>query len=174
MTWRVRYGPRMNDVAQNKEPVDLAPHRERFAALPPEKADRFAGFAPGRPEFFPGLVGIQLEEVRTDYARMRLPFRPGLRQPAGVVHGGALATLIDTVVVPAIASGYDEPHRYLTIDMQIQYMSAVVEEDAVAEGWITKRGRSTVFCRAEILTAKAGLVAAGTLVYKVGRIAARG
>lgn len=150
--------------------TDLAPRRERFAALPPEKAKRFASFAPGRPEFFPGVVGIVLEEVRADYARMRLPFRSELRQPAGVVHGGALATLIDTVVVPAIASGYVEPHRYLTIDMQIQYMSAVIGEDAVAEGWITKRGRSTVFCRAEILTAKAGLVATGTLVYKVSKL----
>ncbi|HXC52260.1 MAG TPA: PaaI family thioesterase [Candidatus Limnocylindrales bacterium] len=149
---------------------NLAPRAGRFEALPPETAERFAGFAPGRPEYFPGLVGITLEEVRKDYARMRLPFRPVLNQPAGVVHGGALATLIDTVVVPAIASGYDVPHRYLTIDMQIQYMSAVIGEDAVAEGWITKRGRSTVFCRAEILTAKAGLVATGTLVYKVSKV----
>jgi uncharacterized protein (TIGR00369 family) len=151
-------------------PPALAPRAARFAELPADKAARFAGFAPGRPEFFPGVVGIQLEEVRADYARMRLPFRSVLNQPAGVVHGGAIATLIDTVVVPAIASGYDEPHRYLTIDMQIQYMSAVIGEDAVAEGWITKRGRSTVFCRAEVLTAKAGLVATGTLVYKVSRV----
>ena len=158
-------------VARMTEEIpSLAPRAERFTALAPEIIERFAGFAPGRPEYFPGVVGIQLEEVRRDYARMRLPFRPVLTQPAGVVHGGALATLIDTVVVPAIASGYDVPHRYLTIDMQIQYMSAVVGEDAVAEGWITRRGRSTVFCRAEILTAKAGLVATGTLVYKVSKI----
>jgi uncharacterized protein (TIGR00369 family) len=148
----------------------LAPRAERFTALAPDRAERFAGFAPGRPEYFPGQVGIQLEEVRRDYARMRLPFRSVLNQPAGVVHGGAIATLIDTVVVPAIASGYEEPHRYLTIDMQIQYMSAVIGEDAVAEGWVTKRGRSTVFCRVEVLTAKAGLVATGTLVYKVSKI----
>ena len=161
--------PRMSEQLRN-----LAPRAERFTPLATEKADRFAGFAPGRPEYFPGVVGIVLEEVRLDYARMRLPFRSVLNQPAGVVHGGALATLIDTVVVPAIASGYDEPHRYLTIDMQIQYMSAVIGEDAVAEGWITKRGRSTVFCRAEILTAKAGLVATGTLVYKVSKLIPRG
>jgi uncharacterized protein (TIGR00369 family) len=150
---------------------DLAPRADRFAVLSPERIERFAGFAPGRPEYFPGVVGIKLEEVRQDYARMRLPFRSVLNQPAGVMHGGAIATLIDTVVVPAIASGYDEPHRYVTIDMQVQYISAVVGEDAVAEGWIVRRGRSTVFCRAEVLTVKAGLVATGTLVYKVGRIA---
>ena len=148
---------------------DLAPRASRFATLSPERIAHFAGFAPGRPEYFPGLVGIRLEEVRRDYARMRLPFRSVLNQPAGVMHGGAIATLIDTVVVPAIASGYDEPRRFLTIDMQIQYMSAVVGEDAVAEGWIVKRGRSTVFCRAEVMTAKGGLVAAGTLVCKVSK-----
>jgi uncharacterized protein (TIGR00369 family) len=155
----------MTDPAPN-----LAPRAERFSPLAPEIQERFAAFAPGRPEYFPGVVGIKLEEVRRDYARMRLPFRSQLNQPAGVVHGGAIATLIDTVVVPALASAYSEPHRYLTIDMQIQYMSAVVGEDAVAEGWITRRGRSTVFCRAEVMTAKAGLVAAGTLVYKVSKI----
>lgn len=157
-------------AAMSDAPPNLAPHAERFALLAPDKAARFAGFAPGRPEYFPGVVGILLEEVRADYARMRLPFRPVLNQPAGVVHGGAIATLIDTVVVPAIASGYDEPHRYLTIDMQIQYIAATIGEDAVAEGWVVKRGRSTVFCRVEVLTAKGGLVATGTLVYKVSKV----
>lgn len=152
------------------EAVNLAPNAGRFPPLPAERLARWAGFPPGRPEYFPGHTGIQLEEMRTDYARMRLPFRSVLNQPAGVVHGGAIATLIDTVVVPAIGSGYDEPHRYLTIDMQIQYISAVIGEDAVAEGWIVKRGRSTVFCRAEVLTAKAGLVATGTLVYSVRKL----
>jgi uncharacterized protein (TIGR00369 family) len=157
-------------AAMTDEAPNLAPRAQRFTPLSTERQERFAGFAPGRPEFFPGVVGIQLEEVRLDYARMRLPFRSQLNQPAGVMHGGAIATLIDTVVVPALASGYEEPHRYLTIDMQIQYMGAVVGEDVVAEGWITKRGRSTVFCRAEVMTAKAGVVAAGTLVYKVSKL----
>jgi uncharacterized protein (TIGR00369 family) len=156
--------------AMTDEAPNLAPRAQRFTPMSPERQERFASFVPGRPEYFPGLVGIQLEEVRLDYARMRLPFRSQLNQPAGVMHGGAIATLIDTVVVPALASAYEEPHRYLTIDMQIQYMGAVVGEDVVAEGWITKRGRSTVFCRAEVMTAKAGLVAAGTLVYKVSKL----
>jgi len=146
---------------------DLAPHARLFPPLDPARADRFAHFEPGRNEWFPGHVGIHLEEVRTDYARMRLPFRPHLNQPAGVMHGGAIATLIDTVVVPAIAGHYDEPHRYSTIDMQIQYLAPIIGEDAVAEGWIVRRGRSIVFCRAEVRTASGTLAATGTLVYNV-------
>jgi uncharacterized protein (TIGR00369 family) len=149
--------------------ADLSPHAAEFALLPEERRERFSTFLGSRPEYLPGLLGIVLEEVRVDYSRMRLPYRPVLNQPAGVVHGGAIASLIDTVVVPAIYTGYDEPRRLLTIDLQIQYIAAVVGEDAVAEGWIVKRGRSTVFLRAEVRTAKAGLVATGTMVYKVSK-----
>lgn len=152
------------------QPHDLAPNASRFAPLPADKAERFSTFLGNRAEYFPGLVGLVQEEVRTDYARMRLPYRDVLLQPAGVVHGGAMATLIDTVVVPAIACGYDNWPLMLTIDMQIQYMGAIKGEDAVAEGWITRRGRTIVFCRAEVRTARYGLVGTGTLVYRVSQL----
>ncbi len=118
-------------------------------------------------KFFPGLVGLALEEVRRDYGRMRLPYRPELNQPAGVVHGGAIATLIDTVVVPAVASPYPRVPIMLTVDMQIRYLGAARESDLVAEGWITKRGKSTVFCQAEVRDASGEVVAEGWHVYRV-------
>jgi acyl-coenzyme A thioesterase PaaI-like protein len=37
----------------------------------------------------------------------------------------------------------------------------------VAEGWIVRRGRSTVFCRAEVQTESGALAATGELVYTV-------
>lgn len=144
-------------------------HADRFPPLPPERAARWATFNAGLEVFFPRHIGVVLEEVRTDYARFRLPFRPELRQPAGVVHGGAIASLIDTAVVPAIAGVYDEFRPLLTIDMHVQYLDAVRDEDAVAEAWVEKRGRSTVFCRVEVRTAAGVLAATGALVYKVGR-----
>lgn len=141
---------------------------ERFEPLPPHRAaiwEKVLSWE-GR-TYFPNVVGLQLEEVRTDYCRLRLPYRAELDQPAGVVHGGAIATLIDTVVVPAVASAYDERPRMLTVNMLVQYLGAVVREDAVAEGWVQKRGRSTVFCRAEVRTGSGALAATGELVYSV-------
>ena len=99
---------------------------------------------------------------------MRLPYRPELEQPAGLVHGGAIATLIDTVVVPAVGAAYDPSWRYSTLTMDIQYLGAVAREDAIAEGWVTQRGRSIVFCRAEVVTASGRTAATGSLTYKVG------
>jgi uncharacterized protein (TIGR00369 family) len=106
-------------------------------------------------------------ERRTDYCRLRLPYRPELDQPAGVVHGGAIATLIDTVVVPPVGTAYDAGWQYVTVTMDIQYLGAVVREDAIAEGWVEQRGRSLVFCGAEVVTASGRRAAKGTLTYKV-------
>ena len=149
--------------------MTVAPNAARFEPLPDDVAARWNGF----PRFddvvyFPRLVGLVLEEVRRDYARMRLPFRLELRQPAGMVHGGAIATLIDTVVVPAIGSAYEERRRLLTIGMSIQYVGGVANEDAVAEGWVERRGRSIVFSRVEVRTGAGDLAATASVVYKVG------
>jgi len=143
-------------------------HADRFAPLPPERAARWGQFGNTETPYFASWIGIQLEEARLDYARFRLPFRTELRQPAGMMHGGAIATLIDTAVVPAVGSAYDDWRPFLTIAMNVQYL-APVAEDAIAEAWVEKRGRSTVFCRVEVRTASGELAATGTLVYKVGQ-----
>ncbi|HET6953798.1 MAG TPA: PaaI family thioesterase [Acidimicrobiales bacterium] len=142
-------------------------HADRFAPLPEDAARRWRKFANWDRPYFPSVVGLQVEELRTDYCRMRLPYRPELEQPDGLVHGGAIATLIDTVVVPAVGAAYEPGWMFATLTMDIQYLGAVAREDAVAEGWVTQRGRSIVFCRAEVVTAGGRPAAAGTLTYKV-------
>ena len=147
----------------------VAPNAARFGPLPADRAEPWSNYPPrDRGPIFPLLVGFDLDDVREDYARLRLRFRPELLQPAGVVHGGVIATLIDSVCVPAIGAGYPERRPYSTIDLAVQYLGAVTSEDLLAEGWIVKRGRSIVFCSAEVRTTPSGeLVATGTATYKV-------
>ena len=140
---------------------------EHFPELPPEQLERWSQFGKWETTWFPSWLGIEVEELRQDYAWMRLPYRPELRQPAGVWHGGVIASMIDSVVVPAIGSGYDEPRQLFTIDLQLRYLAPIGEEDAIAEGWIVRRGRQIVFCDAEVRAASGELAATGTLVYKV-------
>lgn len=141
-----------------------------FEPLPPETAARWSNFGRWETTYFPSFVGLEVEELRRDYARMRLRYRPELLQPAGVYHGGALATLIDSVVVPPIGTGYDEPRAFFTIDMQIRYLAPVMAgDDAIAEGWVVRRGSSVVFCDAEVRASSGAVAVTGTLVYKVSR-----
>jgi uncharacterized protein (TIGR00369 family) len=143
---------------------------DSFAPLSPEKAEYWSQFPQWDPKsiHFNTLLGLVLEDARENYARLRLPYRPELNQPAGVMHGGAIATLIDTAVVPAIGSFYEGLVPMLTISLTINYMGAIIEEDAVCEGWIERRGRSIVFCAAEVTGATSKKIAAtASLVYKV-------
>lgn len=153
---------------QYPPPMPTPLHAERFAPLPSSRACIWGKFGCWDTPYFATWIGIRLEEVRTDYARFRLPYRPELRQPAGMVHGGALATLIDTAVVPAIGGAYDEMRTLVTVTMNVQYLGPVVEQDAIAEAWVERRGRSTVFCRVEVRDETGSLAATGTLIYKVG------
>ncbi|MGH7819420.1 MAG: PaaI family thioesterase [Candidatus Binatia bacterium] len=137
-----------------------------FTPIDPERAEmilsRVAAAA------FPKFVGLRYEEVRRDYARMRLPYRPELNQPAGVVHGGAIATLVDSVVVGAILSGLEAPpRRFVTIDLHVHYLDAVVAEDVIAEARVRRRGGRVVFLEVEVTAADGRGVAHGELSYLV-------
>ncbi len=121
----------------------------QFAEVDPALVARWRKFgAVGEPGY-PQLLGFVVEDVRDGYCRMRLPFRSDLRQAGGLVHGGALASLLDSVLVPAIGVTLGVGAAYATVDLHVQFLDALVDEDAVAEGWIVRRGKRTVFAESE-------------------------
>jgi uncharacterized protein (TIGR00369 family) len=144
---------------------------DQFEELDPETRARWLTY--GRPkadttDVFATLLGLRVEDVRRDYCRMRLPFRPELMQAGGVMHGGAVASLLDSVLVPAIGSSLPKGSRFATIDLHVQFMDGVSGGDVVAEGWVVRRGRRIVFGQAEARAVESGrLVATAILTYHV-------
>ncbi|MDH3307446.1 MAG: PaaI family thioesterase [Acidimicrobiia bacterium] len=145
----------------------IAPNADRFKPLAEDVRSLWMGFGQSDTVHFPKLVGLTVEDVRQHYCRMRLPFRTEVSQPQGIMHGGAIATAVDSVVVPAIAAHYQQRHRMSTIDLSVQFV-APVTSDVIIEGWVTKRGRSVVFCQSEVWDTSQELVAFGTVTYKLG------
>ena len=141
---------------------------EQFAPLPDDVAARWLKFGSWDRIFYPSFLGMTVQEVRADYCRMLMQYKPELDQPQGLVHGGAIASLLDAVVVPAVGAAYGREVRFSTVDMHVQYMSAAKQEDLIAEGWVTKRGRSVLFCESEAIGATSGkVVARSVLTYNV-------
>jgi len=122
---------------------------EQFEEVDPALVARWRKFGVVGEPNFSQLLGLIVEEVRHGYCRMRLPFRSDLKQAGGLVHGGALAALLDTVLVPAIGVTLPPGASYSTVDLHVQFLDALVDEDAVAEGWIVRQGRRTVFGESE-------------------------
>lgn len=142
------------------------------ASLEPEATARWLRFGQSERVNFPVLLGLTVVDVRVDYCRMRLPFRPEILQAAGLVHGGAIASLLDAVMVPAVGAVLEHGSNFATVDMHVQFIRAIRSgpsaEDAIAEGWVTRRGRRTVFCESEAYGEKSGdLLAKSVLTYAV-------
>lgn len=120
-------------------------------------------------EPFATLVGLQIEAVTPDYCRIRLPFRPELRTVTNLVHGGAIATLIDGAGVIAVWSNVDPmPSRGATINLLVSYLSAAQAVDLIAEARVIRRGRSVVFADVDVTTPTGERIAKGSVTYKLG------
>ena len=126
--------PAMSARGARLSPVTSA---DQLDALDAATTVRWRGFGREREHgrgFVAQHIGLEVEDVRHDYCRMRMPLRPELLQGGGIMHGGAIASLLDSVLVPAIGVTLPEGSRYATVDLHVQFLEALHEDDAVAEG----------------------------------------
>ncbi|MDA0169027.1 PaaI family thioesterase [Solirubrobacter taibaiensis] len=125
-------------------------------------------FVPNSP--FVRLLGIELVDVGTDRATVRLPFREDLVTIADVVHGGALASLIDMAAVSAAWADDAEPTSMegATVSLDVSYVAAARGKDLTAVGVVSKRGRSLVFVDVRVTEPDDRLVATGAAVVALG------
>ena len=114
------------------------------------------------------LLGFHPEEVRPDFCRMRMPFKPELQQAGGLVHGGAIASLMDSAAVFAINATVDpEATQVPTISMTVNYLAPAQQIDLIAEARVIRRGRSIVFSDVEVLAPDNSLIAKAQIVCKL-------
>jgi uncharacterized protein (TIGR00369 family) len=121
--------------------------------------------------FFP-LLGYQVEEMSPNFCRLRLPFKPELHQAGGVIHGGFIASLIDTAGVGAILSTREQDNgggAGGSMNMMINFLASARGVDLTATARIIRRGRSIVFVEAHVTTPTGELIAQGTVTYKISK-----
>lgn len=112
-------------------------------------------------------LGMKIEEVKPDFCRALLPFRPELRTAGQVVHGGAIASLIDTAAVVAVWSNMDPAiTRGATIDLSVSFLAAAQAVDLIATARVIRRGRSVSFCEVDVSTPSGERIAKGLVTYK--------
>jgi len=88
------------------------------------------------------LLGLVAEEVSADRVRVRLPFREDVTTVGEMLHGGAIASLVD---VAATAAGWATPAagagaRGTTVGFSLSFLAASLGSDLVADARVVKRG----------------------------------
>lgn len=111
---------------------------------------------------FAMLVGIELEEIDTGVATLALEVRGELKQNNGIVHGGAIATLIDTAAAFAVISVLPVDEQATTVDLMVNYLRPLRSGRARATARVVKAGRRVIVVSAEMAD-EAGNIAATAL-----------
>jgi uncharacterized protein (TIGR00369 family) len=84
--------------------------------------------------------------------------------PIGVVHGGLVCTLADTVTACAVQTTLPAGVTYTSIDLSVSYLRPVTKDTGLlrATGTVTKPGRRVAFASAEIASTDGKLLATAT------------
>ena len=103
------------------------------------------------------LVSIAVDRASVDLETARCHL-----QPYGNVHGGVVATLIDTATFWAAFMRIPEDAGLVNIDLKLNYLKPVQKGILRAEGIAIRSGKSISYAESKILDAHGELIAHGT------------
>lgn len=117
---------------------------------------------------FADWVGIREVSSRPGHVTVALELRPELTNRLGSIHGGVVATLLDSAMARAARSLDSETLAGGTVDLHIHYMRPGTGS-MEATAWVEHHTRSTAFCRGEVRDGQGALVASGACTLRLKR-----
>lgn len=111
------------------------------------------------------LLGMELLKMRVGEAILRLKMRDELRQPHGLLHGGATASLIDTAMAFAVVSMLGEAEKASTVDLTIHYLRPVTDGEIVCTAKVLRGGKKLLTVSAEAANENGKLIATAISTY---------
>jgi len=135
----------------SENPLDdlrVARIREAFASVPYAK-----------------FLGLELGEVRNGEASIWVEVRDELKQNQGVVHGGAVASLIDTAAAFAVVTKLEAGERVTTTDLTVHYLRPITTGRLTATARIVRSGRRLFVLSIEVWNDAPALVATAVTSY---------
>ncbi|HEY2878466.1 PaaI family thioesterase [Nocardioides sp.] len=100
----------------------------------------------------PGAIHVELVPEHRHY------------NPIGSVHGGVMATLLDTAAACSVHSTLAPGERYTSLDLTVKFLRPVTTDSGRlrCEGSIIQRGRRTALAQAQLYDVHGRLVAHAT------------
>ncbi len=114
---------------------------------------------------FAKLMGMRLVDLRVDSAVIEIAMRDDLRQPAGVLHGGVTATLIDTAMAFAVITRLAEGERASTVDLTVHYLRPHTDGTFTCTAKIVRAGKRIFTVSADVLNAEGKQIATAVSTY---------
>lgn len=111
---------------------------------------------------FPSHLPMRVVEMTMDTSRVELDIAECHLQPYGIVHGGVIATLVDTATFWAGMAPIPDDAGLVNIDLKLNYLESVTSGQLVATGRRIRAGRTTSYTEAYVRSGEGRLIAHGT------------
>ena len=111
------------------------------------------------------LIGLEIESVGVGTATLVLPIREELKQNDAIVHGGAIATVIDSSLAFSIIPLLGENERTTTVDLTIHYLRPLSGGVARATARVIRAGRRVITVSSELFDENEKLAATALSTY---------
>jgi uncharacterized protein (TIGR00369 family) len=107
------------------------------------------------------LFGFRFQSVEPGKVQMSIVPDESHYNPMGMVHGGAMATLLDTVMGCSVLTTLSRTRGYTTLSLSVNYIRAITTGtgEVFAEGTVVHSGRSTAIAHGRVVDAHGKLYA---------------
>ena len=115
-------------------------------------------------------LGMEFLDGAEGVARIKLRYQDENSTVGKALHGGAIASLIDTTgAMAAWTTAEIATPKYFgsTVGINVNYLSGAIGEDIFAEGRVLKRGKEIIYTDVRVTNGEGKLLAQGNVVYRI-------
>lgn len=114
---------------------------------------------------YPSLLGFELVDLKYGEAVLKMQMRDDLRQPYGLLHGGATASLIDTAMAFACISCLAQGEQSTTIDLTVHYLRPHTSGEVLCTAKVLRAGKRILTVQAEAVNEQGKVIATALSSY---------
>ncbi len=132
----------------------------------PKYVHKINGIINGSPYF--SLLSMKIVDFGIGFSRLEIDLGEKHLQPFGFVHGGVMASIIDSAAFWAAYYDVEDPKDGLTtVDITTNYLAPVISGKLIATGRRIKMGKTLGYADAEVQSHAGKILAHGTSTVMV-------
>jgi uncharacterized protein (TIGR00369 family) len=112
-----------------------------------------------------GLLGLEFVAAERGAATFALEAREELTRMGGILHGGAVVSLMDTAAACAVHTLLEPGGRTVTVDLTVHFLSPASSGRVEARAMVLRKGRRVIILNVEARDGDNTLIATSTMTY---------
>jgi uncharacterized protein (TIGR00369 family) len=113
------------------------------------------------------LLGLEFVSAERGAATFALDAREELTRMGGILHGGAVVSLMDTAAACAVHTLLEPSGRTVTVDLTVHFLNPSSSGRVEARATVLRRGRRVIILGVEARDDADTLIATSTMTYYV-------